>query len=69
LGAIEDCDDDNWGNCIGKGKLRVLNAFGDSAKSVRGRDGSGGFGCLVGIKFELFFHCWDAEMVKDNGIT
>jgi hypothetical protein len=46
------------GVCVGKGKLRVLSAFGDLAKSAQGRDGNGGFGCLVGIKFELDFHCW-----------
>jgi hypothetical protein len=56
-GAIEDCNDDNEGNRVDKGKLRVLGAFGDLAEWVQGRDGNGGFGCLAGIKFELDFYC------------
>ncbi len=38
-------------------KLKVLGAFRDLAKFIQGRNGNGGFGCLVGIKFELDFHC------------
>jgi hypothetical protein len=58
-GAVENRDDDDQSNCIGKGELRVLGAFGDSSESV----GSGDCDCssdgLVGIKFkfELDFHC------------
>jgi len=44
-GAVKDCNDDNEGNRIGKGKLWVLGAFGDLPKSVGSRDGNSGLGC------------------------
>ena len=58
-GAVENRDDDDQSDCVGKGKLRVLGAFGDSSKSVGSHDCdcSSGSGSLVGIKFELDFHC------------
>ncbi len=55
-GAIKDCNDDDEGNRISKGKLRVLGAFGDSSESVGSHDGNGGFGCLFRVQFELDFH-------------
>jgi hypothetical protein len=55
-GAVKDCNDGNEGNCDGKGKLRVLGAFGDSSKSVGSRDGNNGFGCLFRVQFELDFY-------------
>jgi hypothetical protein len=55
-GAIKDCNDVDEGNHIGKGKLRVPGAFGDSSKSVGSHDGNGGFGRLVCVQFELDFH-------------
>ena len=38
VGAVEDCHNDNQGNCVGKGKLRVLGAFRDSSESVGSHD-------------------------------
>ncbi len=55
-GAVKDCNDDDEGNCIGKGKLRVLDAFGDSSESVGSHDGKCGFRCLFRVRFELDFH-------------
>jgi len=57
VGAVEDCDDDVQSNSLGKGKLRVLGAFGDSSKSVGSRDCDCSSASFVGIKFELDFHC------------
>ncbi len=51
--AVEDCDDDDKSNGVGKGKLCLQ-------KPVRGigsHDGNGGSGSLIGIKFKLDFHC------------
>ena len=66
-GAVENRDDDDQSNCVGKGKLRVLGAFGDSSKSVGSRDCdcSSGSGGLVSIKFELDFHC--QERYEEHG--
>jgi hypothetical protein len=60
-GAGEDRNDDNQSNSISKGKLRVFSAFGDSSKSVGGRDGDGGSSGLIGIKFKLDFHCREQQ--------
>jgi hypothetical protein len=54
---VEDCDDDDQSNGVGKGKLRVFGAFGNLSKCVGSHDGNGGSGSLIGIKFELDFHC------------
>ncbi len=54
--AVEDHDDDNQSNGVGKGKLRVLGAFRNPFKCVGSRDGNGGSGSLIGIKFEVDFH-------------
>ncbi len=54
--AVKDRDDDNDDNCIGKGKLRELCAFGDSSKSVGSRNGNSGFGRLFRVQFKLDFH-------------
>ena len=56
-GAVEDCNDDDQGDGVGEGELRVLGAFGDSGESVGSRDCDCGSGGFVGIKFELDFHC------------
>ncbi len=56
MGAVEDCNDDDEGNCIGKGKFRVLSAFRDLSKSVGSCYGNGGFDCLFRVLFELDFH-------------
>jgi hypothetical protein len=48
-GAVKDCNDGDEGNRVGKGKLRVLGAFGDSSKSIGSRNGKGGFGCLFRV--------------------
>ena len=56
-GAVENCDDDDQSDCVGKGELRVLGAFGDSSESVGSHDCDCSSGGLVGIKFELDFHC------------
>ncbi len=55
--AVEDRDDDDQSDSVGEGELRVLGAFGDSSESVRSRDCDCSSGGLVGIKFELDFHC------------
>jgi hypothetical protein len=60
-GAVEDCNDDDQSNSVGKGKLRVLSAFGDSSESVGSRDGNGGSSGLIGIKFKLDFHCHEQQ--------
>ncbi len=55
--AVEDCDDDDQGNGVGEGKLRVLGAFRNTSDCVGSRICNGGSGSLIGIKFELDFHC------------
>jgi hypothetical protein len=57
VGAVENRDDDDQSDCVGKGELMVLGAFGDSSESVGSRDCDCSSGGLVGIKFELDFHC------------
>ena len=57
VGAVENSDDDDQSNCVGKGELRVLGAFGDSSESVGSRDCDCSSVGLVGIKFELDFYC------------
>jgi hypothetical protein len=59
--AVKDHDDDNQSNGVGKGKLRVLGAFKNSSESVESRDGDRGSGSLIGIKFELDFHCREQQ--------
>jgi hypothetical protein len=55
--AVEDIDDDDQSDGVDKGKLRVLGAFGNSSEYIESRDGNGGSGSLIGIKFKLDFHC------------
>jgi hypothetical protein len=55
--AVENRNDDDQSDSIGKGELGVLGAFGDSSESVGSRDCDCSSGGLVGIKFELDFHC------------
>jgi hypothetical protein len=59
--AVEDCDDDDQSDGVGKGKLRVLGAFGNLSESVGSRNGDGGSGSLIGIKFKLDFHCREQQ--------
>ncbi len=59
--AVEDCNDDNQSDGVGKGELRVLNAFGNLSKCVGSQDGNGGSGSLIGIKFKLDFHCREQQ--------
>ena len=54
--AVEDRNDEDQCKRVGEGKLRVLGAFGDSAKSVGSRDCNCSSGGFVGIKFELDYH-------------
>jgi hypothetical protein len=65
-GAIKDCHDGNEGNCIGKGKLGVLGAFGDFSESIGSRDGNSGFGCLFCVQFELDFHFVASDRVGNQ---
>jgi hypothetical protein len=68
-GAVEDCNDDNEGDCVGKGDLRVLGAFRDLSKSVGSRDSNGGFGRLFRVQFELDFQlCTSKKGKKDNNL-
>jgi hypothetical protein len=59
--AVEDCDDEDQSNGVGKGKLRVLGAFRNPSKCVGSHDGDGGSGSLIGIKFKLDFHCREQQ--------
>jgi hypothetical protein len=59
-GALEYCNYDNQGNCIGGGKLGGFAVFGEMAEHVCGGNGSSGTGCFVGIKLELNFR-WFAK--------
>jgi hypothetical protein len=68
--AVEDCDDDDQSNGVGKAKLRVRGAFGNPSMCVRSRNGDSGSGSLIGIKFELNFYCREQqdgpELVADK---
>ncbi len=44
--AVEDCNDDDQGDGVGKGKLRVLGAFRNASDCVGSRDHNGGSGSL-----------------------
>ena len=57
IGAVEDCNNDDQYKSIGKGKVRVLGAFGDSSESIGSRNCNCSSGGFVSIKFELDFHC------------
>jgi hypothetical protein len=59
--AVEDQDDEDQSNGVGKGKLRVLGAFGHLSKSIGSCNGNSGSGSLIGIKFELDFHCCEQQ--------
>jgi hypothetical protein len=59
--AVEDQDDDDQSDGVGKGKLRVLSAFGNPSKCVGSRNGNSGSGSLFGIKFKLDFHCREQQ--------
>jgi hypothetical protein len=61
MGAVEDCDDDDQSDSVGKGKLRVLSAFGNLSESVGSRNGDSGSSGLIDIKFELDFHCREQQ--------
>ena len=56
-GSVDDCDDDNEGQGIGRRELVGFGAFGDRAEPVRSCDGHGGLRCYFGVKLELDFHC------------
>jgi hypothetical protein len=55
--AADDHDDDDQSDGIDKGKLRVLSAFGNLSECVGSCDSNSGSGSLIGVKFELGFHC------------
>jgi hypothetical protein len=61
MGAVVDWDDDDQSDGVGKGKLRVLGAFRNLSKCIGSRNGNGGSGSLIGIKFELDFHCREQQ--------
>ena len=67
-GVVEDRNDDDQGNGVCEGKLRVLGAFGDSGESVGSQDCDCGSGGFVGIKFELDFHCREGKSGPVSGI-
>ena len=67
-GALEYCNYDNQGNCIGGGELGEIGAFRDSAESVSSGDGNGGLRGFFCIKLELDFHCreqWEGRGRRD----
>jgi hypothetical protein len=55
--AVEDHNDGEQGDGVGKGQLRVLGSFRNASECVGSGDCNGGSGSLIGIKFELDFHC------------
>jgi hypothetical protein len=59
--AAEDCNDDDQSNRVGKGELRVLGAFRNPFECIGSRNGDGGSGSLIGIKFKLDFRCSEEE--------
>jgi hypothetical protein len=59
--AVEDCNDDNQSDGVGKGKLRVLGAFRNPSKCIGSRNGNGGSGSLLGIKFKLNIRCREQQ--------
>ena len=50
--AVEDHEDDDQGDGVGKGKLRVLGAFRNPSECIGSCNYDGGFGSLIGVKFE-----------------
>ncbi len=66
-GTVENRDEDDQSDCVGKGELRVLGAFRDLSKSVGRRDCDCSSGGLVGIKLELDFHC--RERYEEPGLA
>jgi hypothetical protein len=59
--AVEDCDDDDQSDGVGKGELRVLGAFRNPSECIGSRDGNGGSGSFISIKFKLDFHCCEEQ--------
>ncbi len=55
--AVENCDDDGSGNGVGEGELRIIGAFRNMSECIGSCDRDSGSGSLMGIKFELDFHC------------
>ncbi len=55
--VVEDRNDDDQGNGVGKDKLRALGALRNPSKCIGSCDCNSGSGSLIGIKFELDFHC------------
>jgi hypothetical protein len=66
VGAVKGCNDDDQSNSVGKGKLRVLGAFGDSSESVGSYNCDCGSGSLVSIKFKLDFHCHKQQIGPES---
>jgi hypothetical protein len=59
--TVEDCDDDDQSNGVGKGKLSGLVAFRNLSECIGSHDGNSVSGSLIGIKFELDFHCREEQ--------
>jgi hypothetical protein len=59
--AVEDCKDDDQSNVVGKGELRVLSALRNLSECIGSRNGNGGSGSLIDIKFKLDFHCCEQQ--------
>ncbi len=59
--AIEDCNDDDQSNRVGKGKLRVLGAFRNPSECVGSCNGNSGSGSLITIKLKHDFHCREEQ--------
>ncbi len=64
-GAVKDCNDGNEGNHVGKGKLRVLGAFGDLSKSIGSRNGDSCFCRLFRVQIEIDFHFCASKRVRN----
>jgi hypothetical protein len=59
--AVEDPDNDDQSDGVGKGKSRVFSAFGNLSKCIGSRNGNNGSSSLISIKFELDFHCREQQ--------
>ncbi len=49
--AVEDCNDDDQSDGVGKGESRVLSTFGNPSECIGSCNGNGGSGSLISIRF------------------
>ena len=56
-GSVDDCDNDNEGEGVGRSKLVGFGAFRDTTEPVCSCGGHGGLHGFFSVKLELDFHC------------